>query len=317
MSLDKSSLFVSCHGIVRAGNSEVNLVVTNQEVVVTVVTCFSKCSALNCNKNRVLSQKFSVSKFVSIFNEICKVDRLYCLNCCVNNLERGGCDLSNTVCTSLTGYNNCHTDFKTFHSSVIYLVCIVTTISVLEVNTVILVTICFALNSCYNTGYCNESILFSCHKFSKSIGVKCRNLKVEKHVCCRTVGSSDECSKCVCDVFFASFRSFRNVNCSCVFSCIYIVLVNRNIVLNLYVNVVCSPFNCISTVLERKNLCQVVVINCVGNRHFFCCHERGIKLDYSAFSIIQVIGGCLLTPGEGELTSCECRYGKNQDEYKT
>ena len=275
---------------------------TNSKIVVTIITGFFNSYTLNSYKNCLLIYEFTCFKVSSTENDIGIVKRSNGHRCFINNfnscIEKFMCT---AIVTSFTTYADLHTNFKCCKNVSINLVCIVTTIFVLEVYGVVLVTVRFAINTIYNTFNSKEVAFFSIYILFICINSHCRNFKIEYYSDSRTIGSSNKSSKTVCDIGFTDFRSFGNVNSNSVFTCQLVAFFSGNIVLNLNSYVVRCPFNCVCAILKRKNLCQVVVANCIGNRIFFSGSEFWIKLNECAFSIIQVVNGIILAP----FTSCK------------
>ena len=229
-------------------------------MVVTIITGFSNCYSLNSYKNCLLINKFINFKVFCAENNIGIVKRSNGHRSFINNfnscIEKFMCT---AIVTSFTTYADLHTNFKCCKNVSINLVCIVTTIFVLEVYGVILVAVRLAINTIYNTFNSKEVAYFSINIFIVCVDCHCRNFKVEVYFSCSTVGSSNKSAKSICNVRFTDFGSLGNMNCYSVFSRENIFLVCRNIILNCNVFVTRCPSYSVCTVFKRKNLCQVVV----------------------------------------------------------
>jgi len=189
--------------VVRAGDSEVNLVLAKLEVVVSIVAYLKDSYTLYGNKESLLCNESCIIKLFSTCKNFGVVDRLNGLDSLVNYLYGSINDLVCAVVKILiTTNNNGHTGKDNAVRIVCEVVNVVTAfvIQILNVETVSLGTSSLGEHTGDDTCYSYESLVFCRSILSEGCELELGNREVELKSCSGAVGSGNGCGEDVCEI---------------------------------------------------------------------------------------------------------------------
>ncbi len=186
----------ACAGVVGGGYSKIYLVLSDLEVVVTVVTSLKDGNALNGYEECLLTNEFLSLKAFSVLKKLGVVCRSYGSLIGIN--DRNACAyylVCSVVVVLASAYANLHADLNAVKLVVSEVVYVVTAVSILKEEVISGPAVALLCDTCNDTLNCDK-ITVSCSSIlSVCVDSHLRNYESVGESCCGAVSSGN----CTCE----------------------------------------------------------------------------------------------------------------------